>query len=427
MKIIQICGVLEGAGMTRYIIELNYGLKQAGYEVKAYECPVSKDGVDKKSGRGRQNLDDIEMLNYSPEQIAEINTADVVLFHSLLPKKTNQEFKDLYYKFITEDVTTKKVFFFNDNGRTTSGFSKFFGGEYLRDYKFLNSFDKIASHCQYNAYYRALTNTLGKELIDKKWVHMRLPYKFDSSIKQTWESLSEKHKRIMYMGRWHTIKYPQQMLEMHKVMHDDFEFEMRGIERLIGIVYIPDLFYKIDPTKQGKDSIIGPSEITELITPKWKKERGLDVDDLLIDYPRDGKLFVFGSYKREDGIKAVRHAAFGSDFFYLYPGERYGDNMEYAIFEIIENGTVALLDKYTCDFIHAYDETGRTDKTLSDYDIAVTLAHDLSNMDEVQNKMNYLYSHPEEYDAMRNRAFDVLQKHCDPKTIAEKFINDIMK
>ena len=158
----------------------------------------------------------------------------------------------------------------------------------------------------------------------------------------------------------------------------------------------------------------------------WKKEHGLDKDDLLIDYPHE-KMFIFGEYKREDGMLAISKSAFGGEFYNLKKPEDYGDNLEYAMHEIIEYGTIPIFDTHAMKSIHAYENGIRTNMSLYDLNISINLNRDLSNLEEVIDKVEYLYNNPDEYEKMRIRAYDVLKKHTDPISTINIFVENCMK
>ena len=430
MKIIQICGTIEGAGITRYLIEVNTALKMAGNEVIAYECTLDTEYSKFQKTNRNQSLSDTKILDYSPECIEEINSADLVFVHQLMPKKAVDELKLLFRDLIINKLThPKKVMFFNDHSSTTVGFTKFYGGEWLKDKEFLDAFDHYAIHCTTNTYMKLLRNVVGKDIADAKYVNIHHPYYMNDDVKDKWIDLNNKHKRITYIGRWHTVKKPEQMLYLNRYCienNKDIEFEMRGIVRLIGLVYIPGLFYEIDPTKEGKESIIGPSNETIAVTPTWKKEQGIDKDDLLIDYPHD-KMMIFGEYKREDGLLAISKSAFGGEFYHLKTEDDYGDNLEYAMHEIIEYGTVPIFDMHMLKSVHIFKNGKRTDETLYDANIAIGLNSDLSNIEEVIKQVEYIYSHPDIYNEMRNKAFEILKQHTDPVSTAHDLVENCMK
>jgi len=423
MKIVQICGLIEGAGITRFMIETNYAFKAAGHDVEIYYCQHEDEAKNAKPKW--QDVPGVIKYDYSPEMLAHINEADVVCINQLMPAKSDAKYKEPFMRLITEQINKpKKVFFIN--GHNTIGY-KFYGVELLRNKDFLNSFDRIATFNPNTALYSIIKETLGEEEAMKKYIYMHLPYKFQDEYINNWVPVKDKAKRVTYIGRWAGFKNPQQVQEFHKIARNDFEFEMRGIVPMIGTAAVPDLFYEMKKEKglSLKERIIGPSKFTEIINGKWLKEHGLPKDDLCLDYPHGDKMFIFGAYMREDGLKAMAKASFGAEFHILKDGRFYGDNTEYAQIEIIEQGTLPLYDYFTGANIHMYENGVSTGKSMVDLEMGVYLKKDRSNAQEVIDKMNYLYNNPEKYDEMRHNCLDIMRKHTDPVATANKFIEDL--
>ncbi len=424
MKIVQLCGVIEGAGITRYLIEVNNALVLAGHNVVAF------DFSETKQKEANQTLHNLIRYEFTEEQLNIINSSDLVFVHQLLPKKMSDEYREQFENLIKNQITTKKILFLNDHSSTMTGFSKFYGSNVFTDLEFLNSFDKFCIHCDTNTYATKLKNILGEEEFYKRYVNMHHPHHFDDNVIDTWRNLNEKHRRITYIGRWHTIKHPEQMINMHKYMQGDWEFEMRGIVRLIGLIYTPDLFYEIDPNpelKGTKECIIGPSKRTFTPSKEWRLQNNYTKDDLLIDVPHGDKIWIFGEYKREDGMLAISKSAFGGEFYHLPDSTFYGNNLEYAMHEIIEHGTIPIFDTHAMKSIKYFENGRPTDKSLYDMNICICLNSDLSNIEEVKEKIEQLYNDQDAYNDMRNRAYKVIKNHCDPIATANTLIEDCLK
>lgn len=426
MKIIQIFGQIAGAGITRYISEMNNAFISAGHDVIAYFCQNEnepKNGTKKKY----QSVPNAIKYDYSEESLKNINSADIVCVHELMPAKTNKKYLDPFMKLILEDINgPKKVFFMN--GHTIIGYRNYFPIDSLTNKELLNSFDKIATFNHQTPAYSKVKETIGEEAM-KKYIHMLHPYKFDDSCKDKWLSISDKSKRITYIGRWAGFKNPKQVQELHKYANKYFEFEMRGITRSIGTASTPDLFYEIgnDKTKSFKENIIGPSKYTEIINNQWYIDHNIENNDLLLDYPRNNKMFIFGPYIREDGLLAVSKASFGAEFYILKDKHFYGHNIEYCMMEIIEQGTILLADYFTGESIHMHENAKDTGKSMIDLNIGVFLKTDRSNIDEIVEQMNNLYNDEKLYNEMRNRSLEIVKKHTDPISVANNFIEEVFK
>ena len=104
----------------------------------------------------------------------------------------------------------------------------------------------------------------------------------------------------------------------------------------------------------------------------------------------------------------------------------YGDDMEYAVFEMIQMGTIPMLDWNAGNACHMYDEnTVRTNESMLELGVGIFLKKDLSNIDECIAQMNELMDDPVKYDEMRNKIYDAFVANCNPKSITNKLIEDI--
>ena len=113
MKVAQVLGRgVEGAGITRYVIELAAYLKKSGIDFKVYVVD------DKKWGRGKfQNMPDYEYItkdNIDTFADDVLNKFDYVFIHSVPSTKHSQWAQDGFLK-IMKDLKTKKIIFQNDH------------------------------------------------------------------------------------------------------------------------------------------------------------------------------------------------------------------------------------------------------------------------------------------------------------------------
>ena len=423
MRIVQICGLLEGAGITRYMIEMRNAFLETGCEVDSYICQHEDDESLKKNW---QTLNEIKYYDYTKRSFDDICSADMICVHQLMPAKSDPKYKEPFMKLLKDISGPKKVFFIN--GHNVIGY-KFYGIDILEDKDFLMSFDKIATFNHSTPLYKKIKETIGEEEAMKRFIQIHHPYKFAEDCKDKWLPLSEKANRVTYIGRWAQFKNPMLMQKFHKVARNDFEFEMRGILPMIGVASVPDLFYemKTDKNLSFKDKIIGPSKYTYKITAKWKREHGLNTKDLLLDYPHGDRMFIFGPYKREDGMKAISKSKFGVDFYYLKDSTYYGDNVEYAQLEIIEQGAIPMFDLFTAKSVNMYENAISTGKTIYDNNLGVSLDNNLSNVEEVIEQMKELAYDENKYNDMREHCFDAFAKHTNPNMIGKNFIDQVFE
>lgn len=419
MKFVQICGGVEVGGITKFMNELNGALKLCGHEAKIYFCPSQLNEKTKNN-----LINGIIKYDYSNEMFNEINSADAVFIHSLIGAKKEPELVEKFYDLLKK-ITTKKVFFMNSHSVLAY---KFYGTKLFEDINFLNLFDYFCTFNDVNEISTKIKKTLGEEEYNKRFIHLYHPYIFNEEIRKNWVPFENKARRVTYIGRYSSIKHPKNVQDLHKLAQNDFEFEMRGIDRAIGPASVPDLFYEIDTTTPGltfKDRIKGPSKYTTIVSNKWRKENGIDLNDLLLDYPRDGKMFIFGTYEREDGMKAMAKSLFGIECYRLKKDIYYGDNIEYAMFEIVEQGSVPIFDSFTAKNVYMYENGKSIGKTMYDLGLGLFLDPDMGNANEVIEQMKELASNKEKYNELRNKCWKYYKNHCDPKFVIENLLKKL--
>ena len=416
MKIIQLSTKLDIGGRTTFIGHMNAALKLTGHDVKLYVCDS---GENKKEDITIS--EGVEFFDYSEKEINEVNNADYVFVHDLMGAKCNKENVDKYYGLL-KNITSKKVFFMNAHSLSAY---KYYGTALFKDKEFMNMFDYFATFSPNSAVCNTLKQVLGEEEFLKRYVPMHHTYFFDDEIKKNWIPFEKKQNRITYIGRFAGIKHIEQILNLHKICPNEFEYEIRGIDRSIGSASLPGLFYELDRTATNfKDSIIGPSKQTFPVTAKWKKEQGLSVDDLLIDYPHGDKIMIFGPYDKPDGMKAIANSLFGIECYRLNKADLYGDNIEYAMFEIIEQGTIPIFDAFTARSVHMWKD-GQRGKSMYELNLGVFLEPDMSNVNEVIEQLKELRDNKDKYDEMRERCWQAYKDHSNPEMIMNEFIKTL--
>lgn len=416
MKIVQIISNITGSGATAYFMTLHKALRELGHDVVVYHFS----NLEALSF----NMSELnfEHREFNEETYNDINKADLVLIEGLPHKKEPQEYKDAYVDMLQYKITSKKALFIHSHIYTSWSHSNYAKRIVTKD--FLLSMDKICAFTPTTLTMRKFASIMGKEELEKRWVHLLLPHYF---VKKEWTPAIEKQRKISYFGRLVRIKDPERFIEMsNDLWNANWQMEMRGVVRSIGALGYKNLCFKWDedtnkPTKEN-------SELTCFINGKIKEKYGLNKkDELCIDLnSNDRKIFVFGRYKLEDGLAVMNKQAFGVDFFNL-PNNEYGDTIEYAIYDIVNEGTIPVLDEDMAKEIHLYENGNRIDKTLYSENAGIFVKKDLSNIDNVIKQMNYLYDNPDEYEKFRNNCFNIYKDFSDPTTIAKNLIVDILK
>lgn len=416
MKIIQLAGRIEGSGVTRYIIELNNALKLEGHDAK-----IIYFNNNLKSANDMQNIPDLITMSYGQELIDTINAADILFINSPISVKADQVHRDNFFKLIRETSGPIKVMFCNDHN--IMGMRSYYGLDFVNDPEILlKHIDKFVTFSPYNTIFKKIQKVY-PEIVDK-YVHMALPYTFSDREIVPFE---DKYRRVTYLGRFAPFKDPMRLTRNRKSFVDNnYQLEMRGIARTIASACVDGFLYDIDengtrlgPAK-GTLDLTGGKKVIEKLFP------GEDPD--LIHYnDRDlNKVYMFGRYEREAGMKATSYSLFGCDFYFHKDPLALGDTMEYAIAEIIDAGTIPLLDKETIDAFRVYDENGmRTKDSMANYPCGIGIAKDGSNIDDAIAQMNALAEDKEAYDKYRRDCLEFYKEFYNPRKIAKRLIADV--
>lgn len=419
MKIVQLLARIEGSGVTRYVIELNKGLKANGHDVEVIYVKAHEKA---QMTNFTQDIPFAVEYDYSDETVKHLNEADLVIINSIMEKKADPKYHDLWMDLVMNKITTKKAIVCNDHN--VLGFAAYYG-PLLHNHDFWQSFDKIISFAPEAKVVAKIALACGsKEEFDKRFVQLILPYEFSNDDKSKWIPAEQKYRRITYLGRHATFKDPDRLIRgRQKFYEHDYELEMRGIKRTINVSTIPDFIYSFDENGNR----IPSTACIMASDKKWREANGIALNDSMIDTPRQkGWCYVFDAYKRDEGLKCVATSAFGCDFFHLKDDNCYGDNLEYAVFEIIQMGSIPVLDWNAGNACYMYDEnTKRLNSTMLELGMGIFIKKDLSNLDECLAQMDDLMNDPKKYDEMRNKIYDAFVANCNPKSIANKMLNDI--
>ena len=418
MKIIQLLARIEGSGVTRYVIELNKGLVKAGHDVdiiyvRANEKPEMSNFT--------QDIPNAVYYDYTDELVDKLNSADLVIVNSIMEKRANPGCHDKWMDLVINKITTRKSIVVNDHN--VLGFAAYYG-PLLHNKNFWMAFDHIVIFDTGAKVWLKIVDLIGKDEAAKRFVRLYLPYELHDEMRNIWVKPEDKKRRVTYLGRHSMFKDPERLLRCRDNFYrDNWELEMRGIKRTIKVSTVPDLIYSFD---ENGNRILSKACI--IVNKNWKAENGIAIDDNMIDTERTpGWCYVFDAYKREDGIAAIAHSAFGADFFHLKAADCYGDNFEYTVFEMIEAGTIPMLDWDAGHAINVFDENFKRIESVYNAGVGVFLKKDVSNIDECLKQMDELIDDPAKYEDMRERCWDYVKAVCDPVRTASKLVNDFMK
>ena len=412
MKIIQ---VITGHPQVIYLTELFNGLKSIGVDVKIY-C-----FNDEVNVFGHFDTSHISNVEYTQDVFDELNSCDFVFFNDIPHVK--YEHTDEFIDMVVNKITAPKIFFNNIHSYRAA---IKYHGDLLKNKEFMSAFDKYVTFDKANKVYLKYADLIGKDLADSRYVHMLHPYKFDDEHKR-WKKFDEKQKRITYLGRAASFKDPCRLIKMNLNGLSDagYEAEMRGILLTIGCAGMWNLRFKFDENgNQTKEK----SPYTFFPTGPWRKANKFTKEDPLIDHPKrtDNKVWVFGPYVHDEGMDAVSYSMFGADF-YGFDEDLYGDQIEYTLFEMIDSGTIPVFDLHCAEHCHVYENAESTGKTIKEMDLGIFVDRDCSNMKDVISKLDKLSSSKKEYEAERNKVYEAIKKHTDPKAVCKNLIENLKK
>ena len=341
---------------------------------------------------------------------------DIVFFHSM-PFVDNPLRAKIYAAI--NDMKGKKILFLNDH---VINHIETVYGDVFSNSKIINIFDNIVTFSYESPAYKQVRQCIGEAEANKKFIPMRHPYMFDDKARKQWVDAKDKVKMITYMGRFAPFKDPARLIRgRYPFMENGFDIEFRGIEDNKQINGIENFKYEFN----WKGLPIGPSNIVNHVDNCFINRYELDVYSDLLNVPRNGKIWWFETYKKDVMRKTMSKVAFGADFFNLdNMGILTGNNLEYAQMEIIDYGTIGIFDFVTAKLNKMY-VNNKPFASLIDQDACIGLSKILDNMQNCADKCLHIFNNPKLYDTMRNRAYDIVKAHANPKDIIIELVSKI--
>lgn len=365
---------IEGCGVTRYALE-----EQKWYHNNGMDCDIYASSDKKWPRRDSQSNSIIE---YSNDEIKSLSRKfndeyDIVYYQSLPAKKGHSdEYKDLFFEHLVCNVNRPiKVSHQNDHKLQSL----------TRNHNIWETMANMDA---------CFTHSLSSPFAEKMKEHnpnvpilkMGLGFDFDSLL-QYWKPVETQKRRASYFGRFAGFKDPQRIISMQPFLEKAGIYsEMRGIERSIGSL---DLFYSDlnDRANSYRENILEIKKDTDT-TP-----------DL-------GKVFIYGPYNRLEGIEELSYSMFGADFYNL-DKTSYGNNLEFAMCEIIASGAIALFDKHWSD--NCTHINGTPFSELKQF----AVYSDRNDLQGTVDQMLELANDNSKREKFRKSAFELAKSHCD--------------
>jgi hypothetical protein len=375
MKVAIILGRgIEGCGVTRYALE-----EQKWYRNNSMECDIFASS-DKKWGRKDAQENDI--IEFSNAEIFDLTTKlneeyDIVYYQSLPAKKGHSEtYQKLFYDSLVCGVK-KPIKLSHQNDHKAQSLSR-----NSMIWETMAQMDGCFTHSLTTPFavkMRQLNPTV-------PLLKMGLGFDFES-LKQYWKPVTSQKRRISYFGRFAGFKDPKRIIEMQPLLEQKgIVGEMRGIERSIGSL---DLFYS-DLTDRKNSYKPNIYEVK-------KNEEVAQTTD---------KVWIYGPYNRLEGVEELSTSMFGADFYNL-DASAYGNNLEFAMCEIIACGVIPVFDK------HWADNCTHIDGTLFAELKNFAIYSDKDDLQSSVNEMNELANDNYAREKRRESCYEIAKRHCD--------------
>ena len=263
----------------------------------------------------------------------------------------------------------------------------------------LNRCDIVYNFSETTWFSKSFSKIMPSKIIGERTKRFSLWMDIDDLVKRYKEKspILERNKRLIFVGRWTTMKDPKRILDLEPLIHardKDFDVGIFGIEKSIGAKY----------------DIIDQPNAEYLGMPKPNPEFFND------------RVAVYGPYVRDYGMQQISDSLFAASFYYLPKDpENYGDRMEYSQIEIISCGAIPVFDKHFGQ--NNKDSTG-TRYVDNDY---LAIWSDKSNLEETTDQLMEVSSSDILKKKYSESSIDFVSREFASDKILPKMIEDILK
>lgn len=368
-KIAMIFGQsIEGCGVTRTGTEMQIWCNKNGIDFTVFSYDERK-----YNRRDAHSLDFISFMKEDiPSIVEQLNNYDIVIFNSYPSAKFENESIIAFYEGLIKKVKSIKVGFMHELNKTNIDKVPFLVG-------IMNEMDLIYNFSEETWFAKTISEMLPSKEVGKRVKKFTMWFNFDE-LEQNFKnkiSLSDKEKKLLYIGRWTTMKDPRRVLDLAPILRDkdpNFKCELIGIERSIGAKF--DIFdhpHHLDLT--GKE-------------PKGT-----------------GFVPVYGPYVRNEGMMKLAKSLFGASFYRMPKAPQdYGDRMEYTQIETIAVGTIPVFD------IH-WGENNKTKDGIPYADIEFSAVYsNKENLEETANTLIEISNNINLQKKYRDTSFEIAKE-----------------
>ena len=337
---------IEGCGVTRTGSEMWYWCKKNNIDFTIYS-------YDERI-YNRRNAHEMDFKSFTMENIEEtlneLNQYDVVMFNSYPSNKFSKESIMSFYNDLVKKITTIKVGFMHELNKTNIDKVPYLIG-------IMNEMDLIYNFGEETWFSQTISKVLPSKKVGERVKKFTMWFNFDQLEKYRNKPLYEKEKKLLYIGRWTTMKDPRRVLDLGPGLKEKgIVAELIGIERSIGAKF--DIF-----------------EHPNCIDRTGKEEKYISPNACVP---------VYGTYIRNEGMETLSNSLFGCSFYRLpKEPEAYGDRMEYTMIEIIATGCIPVFDEHWAK--HNFRKNG-----ISYYDTPFSGIY--SNKEDLESTIDTLYA-----------------------------------
>lgn len=377
---------IEGCGVSRNAAEMYLWSKKAGVTLDIYSYDERK--------YNRRDAHEMEFIPFTRENIEEtvekLNTYDMILFNSYPSNKFPKESIIDFYEKIIKGVTTTKVGFMHELNKTNIDKIPYLVG-------IMNEMDIIYNFSEQTWFSKTMDELLPSKNIGERIKKFTMWFNFEE-LEEKYRNkytLTDKEKKLLYLGRWTTMKAPRRVLDLAPILlerDNKFKSELKGIERSIGAKF--DIF---------------------------DHPNTLDCTRKVPEENPTGFVPVYGPYIREEGMGHLAKSLFGASFYRMPKShEDYGDRMEYTQIETIAVGTIPVFDKDWGENNHTKDGRRYIDIPYS------AIYSDEEGLEDTAVSLIEISKNPQLQEKYREVSYQLVKDEFDANIVLPEMFNYIL-
>lgn len=375
---------ITNGGVTRTGSEMQYWCDKNNIDLKVYS-------YDERM-YNRRNAHQLNFISFTKDNLAdvvkELNTYDAVLFNSYPSNKFEKEAIKCFYNDFVKKIKTIKVGFMHELNKANIDKIPYLLG-------IMNEMDLIYNFSELTWFSQTICKILPSKILGERTKKFTMWQNFDNFDKLRKETLNNiKEKKLLYMGRWTTMKDPRRVLELAPGLKENgISAELMGIERSVGAKF--DIF-----------------EHPNCIDRTGKEEKYIS---------ENACVPVYGTYVRDEGIQKLTTTMFACSFYRMPKAPNdYGDRMEFTQIEIIGSGAIPVFDKH-------WSENNKTRDGRRYCDIPYSAIYsDKEDLNDTINKIVEVANNPELQKKYIETSYKLVKQEFDANIVLPEMFNYIL-